>query len=288
MNRKLGATGGVSGGRRSVVVVGDRSVLRPGPDSDDGAGNQLPTTLSTRLWKTLGIPGLTCPQGATYRGSVGVEPAVSCCAPCETTLWVLQCLRGAAPGTDPISGFVDKFVISSNRSHSSEQADVPAEQPSPAQEARLPSSYAYPCGSRDHRRPPWQGSSAPRGLSDLSDGDHLVLPASNRLRRSDDFRRAVRSGRRAARRAVVLHVLAEAGQPGPPRVGFVVNKAVGNAVLRNRVHRRLRAVLATRLPDLPAGSLTVVRALPSSATSSYDELVADVDGALRRLVGRPG
>jgi ribonuclease P protein component len=58
---------------------------------------------------------------------------------------------------------------------------------------------------------------------------------------------------------------------------------VGNAVLRNRVHRRLRAVLATRLPDLPAGSLTVVRAPPSSATSSYDELVADVDSALRRL-----
>ncbi|MFF0266050.1 ribonuclease P protein component [Kribbella sp. NPDC004536] len=110
-----------------------------------------------------------------------------------------------------------------------------------------------------------------------------MLPASNRLRRSDDFRRAVRSGRRAARRAVVLHVLAEAGQPGPPRVGFVVNKAVGNAVLRNRVHRRLRAVLASRLPDLPAGSLTVVRALPSSAAASYDELVADVDGALRRL-----
>lgn len=176
------------------------------------------------------------------------------------------------------------FVFSSNRSHSSEQADVPAEQPSPAQEARLPSSDAHPCGSRDHRRPPWQGSSAPRGLSDPSDGDHLVLPASNRLRRSDDFRRAVRSGRRAARRVVVLHVLAQAGEPGPARVGFVVNKAVGNAVLRNRVHRRLRAVLATRLSDLPAGSLTVVRALPSSAAASYDELAADVDGALTRVL----
>lgn len=175
-------------------------------------------------------------------------------------------------------------MISSNRSHSSEQADVPAEQPSSAQEARLPSSDAYPCGSRDHRRPPWQGSSAPRGLSDLLDGDHLVLPASNRLRRSDDFRRAVRSGRRASRRAVVLHLLAEDGCAEPPRVGFVVNKAVGNAVLRNRVHRRLRAVLATRLPDLPAGSLAVVRALPSSATASYDELAADVDGALTRLL----
>jgi ribonuclease P protein component len=74
----------------------------------------------------------------------------------------------------------------------------------------------------------------------------------------------------------------------PPRVGFVVNKAVGNAVLRNRVHRRLRAVLATRLTDLPAGSLTVVRALPASATASYDELEADVDGALRRLLGSLG
>ncbi|WP_371406100.1 ribonuclease P protein component [Kribbella sp. NBC_00662] len=111
-----------------------------------------------------------------------------------------------------------------------------------------------------------------------------MLPASNRLRRSDDFGRAVRSGRRAARRAVVLHLLAEAGCAEPPRVGFVVNKAVGNAVLRNRVHRRLRAVMATRLPDLPAGSLTVVRALPSSASASYDELAADVDGALTRLL----
>jgi len=202
---------------------------------------------------------------------------------------VLRRCAGCTNGQIRISGFVDKFVFSSNRSHSSEQADVPAEQPSSAQEARLPSSDAYPCGSRDHRRPPWQGSSAPRGLSDSSDGDHLVLPASNRLRRSDDFRRAVRSGRRAARRAVVLHVLAQADTvdaAGPPRVGFVVNKAVGNAVLRNRVHRRLRAVLAARLPELPAGSLIVVRALPSSATASYDELAADVDGALSRVLHR--
>nr|WP_238355240.1 ribonuclease P protein component [Kribbella sandramycini] len=112
------------------------------------------------------------------------------------------------------------------------------------------------------------------------------MPASHRLRRSDDFRRAVRSGRRAARRAVVVHLLfAPAGSTREPaRVGFVVNKAVGNAVLRNRVHRRLRAVLAARVPELPAGSLTVVRALPSSASASYDELVADVDGALRRLL----
>jgi ribonuclease P protein component len=115
-----------------------------------------------------------------------------------------------------------------------------------------------------------------------------VLPASNRLRRSDDFRRAVRMGRRAGRRAVVVHLLPGSGDSAEPaRVGFVVNKAVGNAVLRNRVHRRLRAVMAAQLPSLPAGSLTVVRALPSSASASYDELVSDVDGALRRVLAMP-
>ena len=63
-----------------------------------------------------------------------------------------------------------------------------------------------------------------------------------------------------------------------------MNKAVGNAVLRNRVHRRLRAVMAAQLPGLPAGSLTVVRALPPSGSSSYGDLVDDVQGALQRVL----
>ena len=41
----------------------------------------------------MGTAGLTCPQAATYRGSVGVEPAVSCCAP-EGPLFVGVMLTG--------------------------------------------------------------------------------------------------------------------------------------------------------------------------------------------------
>jgi ribonuclease P protein component len=110
-----------------------------------------------------------------------------------------------------------------------------------------------------------------------------VLPASNRLRRSDEFRRAVRKGRRAGRRTVVLHLLVSS-EPDPPRVGFVVSKAVGGAVQRNLVQRRLRAVMSAALPSLPSGSLAVVRALPAAATASYDELGADVTAGLRKLL----
>jgi len=40
-----------------------------------------------------------------------------------------------------------------------------------------------------------------------------------------------------------------------------------------------------RLASLPAGALVVVRALPASASASSAVLGADLDGALRRLIG---
>lgn len=70
-------------------------------------------------------------------------------------------------------------------------------------------------------------------------------------------------------------------------MGFVVSKAVGNAVVRHRVARRLRHVMRARLAVLPAGTLVVVRALPRAASATSDELSKDVDSALRKLgVGR--
>ncbi len=59
---------------------------------------------------------------------------------------------------------------------------------------------------------------------------------------------------------------------GPARVGFVVSKAVGNAVQRNLVKRRLRDILRTQVPRLPDGALAVVRALPPSQGAPYAEL----------------
>ncbi len=66
----------------------------------------------------------------------------------------------------------------------------------------------------------------------------------------------------------------------PSRAGFVVSKAVGNAVIRNKVRRRLRHLVRERLGELPAGSTLVVRALPQAAEASYARLGADLDAAL--------
>jgi ribonuclease P protein component len=69
----------------------------------------------------------------------------------------------------------------------------------------------------------------------------------------------------------------------PPRVGFVVSKAVGNAVVRHRVARRLRHLMRDRLPILPEGAALVVRALPPAAEATSRDLGADLDATLRRL-----
>lgn len=71
-----------------------------------------------------------------------------------------------------------------------------------------------------------------------------------------------------------------------PRVGFVVSRAVGNAVVRNRVRRRLRHLVRDRLGELPPGAVVVVRALPDAAGASSSELRGDLARCLERVLPR--
>jgi ribonuclease P protein component len=68
-----------------------------------------------------------------------------------------------------------------------------------------------------------------------------------------------------------------------------VSKAVGGAVVRHRVARRLRHLLAARLAELPAGARIVVRALPAAAASTSAELADDLDAGVRSALRKvPG
>nr|WP_157168309.1 ribonuclease P protein component [Streptomyces typhae] len=118
------------------------------------------------------------------------------------------------------------------------------------------------------------------------------MPTEHRLRRREDFATAVRRGRRAGRPLLVVHLRSGATDPHvpgeslpPPRAGFVVSKAVGGAVVRNKVKRRLRHLMSDRAAQLPPGSLVVVRALPGAGDADHAQLARDLDAALERLLG---
>ena len=64
-----------------------------------------------------------------------------------------------------------------------------------------------------------------------------------------------------------------------------MSKAVGGAVVRNAVKRRLRHLVRERLTLLPPGSLVVVRALPEAGDADHEQLARDLDAAVQRLLG---
>ncbi|MCL2594178.1 MAG: ribonuclease P protein component [Promicromonosporaceae bacterium] len=94
-------------------------------------------------------------------------------------------------------------------------------------------------------------------------------------------------GVRAGRSTVVVH-LAATGDARPPQVGFVVSKAVGNAVQRNLVKRRLRAIAVAQMvaPGRYVGMQAVMRALPAAAAGNFQTLSDDVSGALATATAR--
>lgn len=65
-------------------------------------------------------------------------------------------------------------------------------------------------------------------------------------------------------------------------MGYAIGKVVGNAVSRNKVRRRLQAVVATQAPGLAPGTY-LIGAGPAAAAATYDELSAALVAALVAL-----
>ncbi|QYJ03284.1 ribonuclease P protein component [Nocardioides panacisoli] len=114
-----------------------------------------------------------------------------------------------------------------------------------------------------------------------------MLPSAHRLTDPADFRRATRRGGRAGSSTLVAHVLSgDAQDDSAARMGLAVSKAVGNAVVRNRVKRRLRHAMAADWSRVPTGSLVVLRAKPPAARATYADLAADLDRSLAAATQR--
>lgn len=115
-----------------------------------------------------------------------------------------------------------------------------------------------------------------------------MLPEPYRLRKSREFQRVLRGGRRVGRHSIVVHALVEPPGAsleswGGPRFGLVVSKAVGGAVQRHRTARALRAAAAGLAPRVTPRASVVIRALPSAATATSDDLARQLLSGLRKL-----
>ncbi len=66
------------------------------------------------------------------------------------------------------------------------------------------------------------------------------------------------------------------------RFGIVAGKQVGNAVIRNRVKRRLRAILRERHARIASGFDIVITARSGADQLAFDRLAHDTEQVLRR------
>ncbi|MGE0214870.1 ribonuclease P protein component [Mycolicibacterium sp.] len=115
-----------------------------------------------------------------------------------------------------------------------------------------------------------------------------MLPAQYRMTRSTEFGATVSKGTRAAQPDLVVYTRRDsAGEPGP-KVGLIVSKAIGNAVQRHRVSRRLRHVARTLIPDLDPADRVVIRALPGSRDAISARLQEELRVAVQRSKARAG
>ena len=95
-----------------------------------------------------------------------------------------------------------------------------------------------------------------------------------RLRRSDDFARIRQAGRRYQHRLLLLNVAVNGLESN--RYGFITSKQLGNAVIRNRARRILRAAVRSLHAQLKPGYDIVIVARPA--------MVGQPFAAIRRII----
>ena len=159
------------------------------------------------------------------------------------------------------------------------EADLPAKRAQAEAPPRLPRPDVHPGGPRDPQAAPREGPQAPVGLSPLD----ARVQRRHRLSRSRDFDAVYRHGRSVSTRFLVLYWFARE-EGGDARLGFAVPKAVGPAVVRNKIKRRLRETFRSRLPELPQDQDYVLVVRPGLAEAvdarGFDWLADRVDEIL--------
>lgn len=122
------------------------------------------------------------------------------------------------------------------------------------------------------------------------------MPARHhRVTRGEDYRRIVRTGNRVGGAFCITYAVSRASSDEneqnqaevvPARFGYIISKAVGNAVMRNLVRRRMKSVSQSMIHNGVSDVDIVFRALPAAATATFSELRQGMQKAVSCLEDR--
>ena len=110
----------------------------------------------------------------------------------------------------------------------------------------------------------------------------LTLPKERRVLRSAEFRKVYQAGVRVTSRYFAAFFLPLEGGGEPSRIGFTCPRALGNAVLRNRIKRRMREAVRPHLSQLKEDWAIVFNPRRAALDASFDDLSSEVSRVLLR------
>lgn len=164
------------------------------------------------------------------------------------------------------------------RARSDGEADLSAEYTETGQEPRLPAPHGHPGRPRHSPGPPPQGPPPPVGLS-----RRTVMVW--RVRDRATFQ-TLRRSRRRARRGPITVTFAPGSPSDPPQVAYSIGRKAGGAVVRNRLRRRMRAIVAELGPALPPGAY-LLGATAEATGLTFGELRVVVSEAIEAVHSEP-
>lgn len=112
----------------------------------------------------------------------------------------------------------------------------------------------------------------------------FTFPKANRLLRRAEYRKVYDEGVKVAMGCFAAFCWRSPETTGP-RIGFTAPRALGKAVLRNRMKRRVREALRTRLPQLDPHFWIVINLRRSALTAPFEKIEAEVGGLIERCNG---
>ena len=197
--------------------------------------------------------------------------------------------------TQPPSPFEDSWISNAYENQERTRGSFPSSRQGPqarlgkARISRVVSALGINCGLQASGRSRClvlslreadvaEKSATERRAKELGTGRQARFPKAARLLKHADFERVYSRGRRSFAAHMTFFYVPR--QPGEGlRVGFTVSRALGGAVQRNRMRRRLREAVRLQWPGSALAADVVINPKKSLLQAEFEDLQGEVSRA---------